>query len=360
MKIFKKIKQFRNLPNYIKTKKIVANFYKNLKNIIIKYKIRLFIIFFAIFFLCGNIFNFIWNFPYFYYFIILFHIIGFGAYWSEKIFIKKINNILADTSYQPPFQKAHVNFLLKNKHFINYLIPIVIVLVFGVGGCILYRNIQITPTLIWVLLVFSGVVYISIKGYLQYIYLLLFVLEVAISKEKYINLPEIMSAELPREINWKKRLNNLCWFYQSVFFTLGSFYIIAFALFCFTPEFGVISYKVIFHILWLIIFIAIVLIFPIVSSLEIFYNKKIERNLKSSYREYWKKIKLPYETNEPLSKVIGEMIRDRCLSFVFPKDSKGLVHYFKLSYVIGTAVFNLVVSIITILQFYGITINDII
>jgi hypothetical protein len=52
---------------------------------------------------------------------------------------------------------------------------------------------------------------------------------------------------------------------------------------------------------------------------------------------------------------LGELIRDKCLSFVFPVEKKGVRGMVSLGYTFISVAFNFVVSMITVLQFMGIT-----
>ena len=307
------------------------------------------------FLLTGPILNSSWKFPYFYCFVAIFLVIGFGAHFAEKKYVLLMNDILADVVAQPPFSIARTRYLKWAMHPINKIIPIGIILLFGVGGCSIYLELSFTPTFIWCLLVFGPVVFISIKAYLKYIYLAMFLFYTSSSTENYEGLPIITSTELPSEIDWRRRLGKLISIYQRAFFGLGSLYVTAFALFCFRPEFGVANNAPVFYLLWGVIFLAIVVTFPIISLLELHWFKKIEQHLKKSYLDLWRKSKLPFEKSEPLSELLGELIRNKCLAFVFPVEKKGFAKVVKLGYTFIAAAFNFVISVITILQFFEIT-----
>lgn len=295
--------------------------------------------------------NFKYPFPHFWYFIITFECIGTGAFFSVFYFRKTVDKILGLTANEPPCEKARILIQKCQILKINQIAPILVVVIFGMGGCIMFSKLQVTPTFLCCMIIFVSVVYISILGYLKYIYLCVFIYKIAFSSKKYKHLPKMQSAKIPPNINWYKKLENLLYIYQSAFFLLGLLYIIAFGKFCFSPEFGVVVNSFIFIFLWLIIFIAIVLTFPIVVFLEINWMKKIEDNMVDFYFLESKKDILFFEQKYKFSELFADVLRRNIIENIMDKKDNKVKNIIFKSYSSAMTVINFMVSIITIIQF---------
>lgn len=227
-----------------------------------------------------------WPFPHFLKFVFGFLFIGVLDLWAIARFSKKISSIVAAVADQPAAKKAnHIfhRYCLQSPLYI--LAPLAVVLIFGIGGCSMFGAMSLNPTLIWVLILFFFVVYISIIGYLQYIVLAVYIRNLASDSGKFKKLPKSMVECVPAQLEWLQDLTKLSHTYRSCFFTLGSSYIIAFGAFCWLPEMQANTSTPAFFLLWGIIFVVIVLLFPIVSVLEYCWIKQIVEHLKASYIE---------------------------------------------------------------------------
>ncbi len=223
-------------------------------------------------------------FPCFYPFITLFLIIGITCLLAEWHYCKEIEEICF--LLRPQKGALGANFFMNGQgtcSIVFVVFPIAIVLIYGIGGCRMFGSLEFTFTLIWVLILFAIVVFVSIVGYIQYIFLAGYISKLSCSKERYTKLDKKSANYIPANITWIQKLTKLTHFYRAVFFTLGCFYILAFGCFCFLPDMKARRSSVWFYILWFIIFIAIVLAFPIVSLLERKWIKKIVQCLKESY-----------------------------------------------------------------------------
>ena len=100
---------------------------------------------------------------------------------------------------------------------------------------------------------------------------------------RYKHLTKASIHQIPAELDWLKKVAQLSHYYRTTFFTLGSLYIAAFSIFCFYPAFNVSLNHPFFYILWIIIFGAIVVTFPLVSYLEYTWIKQIVKRVKDSY-----------------------------------------------------------------------------
>lgn len=223
-------------------------------------------------------------FPCFYPFVALFLFIGVVCFLSERHYCKEIRKITDTLRHQKC--TAAANFFMSTWGTCStwfVVAPAATVLVFGIGGCLMFGALQLTPTLIWVLLLFTAVVAISIVGYLQYLCLAVYIAKLSRSSGRYRALEKGPANYIPAELSWVQKLTGLSHRYQAVFFTIGCAYITAFSGFCFWPEMEAKTNTPFFYLLWGIIFVAIVLTFPIISVLEHRWIKQIVRHLKESY-----------------------------------------------------------------------------
>lgn len=168
------------------------------------------------------------------------------------------------------------------------------------------------------------------------------------------------SAKIPPVINWYKKLEKLFIIYQGAFFILGLLYIIAFGKFCFSPEYGVYMNNIIFYILWIIIFIAIVLTFPLIVHLEKRWIKKIKENIIEYYFWESKKELLFFEKSKGFSELFADAIRRNIIEGIIEKKEFGIQSIIFGIFSKTMSVINFAVSIITIIQFCQIDIYDLI
>lgn len=249
-----------------------------------KFNIRRIIIAIIVFLMIGFLLNLYWNFPHFIEFVICFIFIGLLSLWAITYYSKKMGRITSALINQPAAKKTNLlYFRYHTKSIVFVLVPLGTVIVFGTGGCSMFKAISITPTFIWILILFFFVVYTSIIGYLQYIFLAVYICNLAHSRKDYRNLPKTAVGCIPAQLEWLQDLTKLSHTYRNCFFTLGGEYILAFGAFCWLPEMQADKTTVAFYLLWVIIFVVIVLLFPVVSVLEYKWIKKIVECLKSTY-----------------------------------------------------------------------------
>lgn len=238
----------------------------------------------SVFLVVGAILQHKYPFPCFYPFVGMFLFIGSFCFLAERYYCKAIREITDALRRQECALGA--NFFVTTWGTCSpvfVIAPIATLLVFGTGGCLMFGAIQLTPTLIWVLLLFSVVVIISIVGYIQYICLAVYIAKLSHCAGRYKGLEKGLTNYIPAEIPWMQKLTKLSHIYRTTFFTIGCSYIIAFSGFCFWPDMAAKTDSLCFYILWCIIFVAIVLTFPIISALEHKWIKQIIQHLKESY-----------------------------------------------------------------------------
>lgn len=232
----------------------------------------------------GGCLNLIWPFPHFWGFSGCFFFIGALSFMATVFFSVRMGHIATELADQPAAKKANLFYYGKCIKSNIYIIgPISIVAIFGLGSCSMFGAIQFTPTLIWLVILFFVIVYVSIIGYLQYIVLAVYIRNLACGSEEYKRLPKSATEYIPAQSEWLQKLARLSHIYQSAFFTLGGTYIVAFSAFCWLPEMQVNINSPIFVLLWSIIFVAIIFAFPIISILEYQWIKEIVSKLKKTY-----------------------------------------------------------------------------
>lgn len=301
--------------------------------------------------------NYKYPFPHFLFFYVIFILIGVSVSYFICFFNKKINHIIALTVKEPPCKTARVKIQKNQNCRINKIIPTAVVITFGVGGCIIFSNLEVTPTFLCCILVFIPIVYMSILGYLKYVYLCIFIYMIAVSPKQYKELPKIRSSQIPPDINWHRDLRNLFFVYQGAFFLLGLMYIIAFSKFCFSSEYGVYHNSIIFYSLWGIIFLFVVVAFPVMVLLGIQWMKQIDKNIAEYYFVEFKKEKFIFEQEYKPSEIFADIIRRTIIKDILSiKENKVHTMIFKGYSAIMTIV-NLVISLITVLDFFNISLG---
>lgn len=241
-------------------------------------------LFWMLFLVLGEILNTIWDFPYHRFFSVSFTIILLIAIYALKAISEKLSKVATDLANQAKATKANYTYLICcRKNIINFLIPLCIVLIFGIGGCSMFGNLKLTPSLVWFLTYFCIAVYFSIVIYLQYVYLAIYLFLLSNNNETYKHTDKSIVEFVPAQISWVKSLAKISHIARNSFFTVGSLYIIAFGAFCFLPNTAADITSIVFYILWGIIFFAIVVVFPMVSVLEFVWIKNIVKSLKSSF-----------------------------------------------------------------------------
>lgn len=225
-----------------------------------------------------------WPFPYFEFFTSCFFVIGVLGAWTIAFFSEKMKGIAVAIANQPAAKKANYFYFRYCKETpLYFLCPIIVILIFGIGGCSMFGAMELNPTLIWVLILFILTVYISIIGYVQYIVLALYIKNLACGSGDYRRLSKSAADCFPTQLDWLQNITKLSHTYRSVFFTIGCAFIIAFGAFCWLPDTMANTDSPAFLFLWGIIFLALVMVFPTVSVMEHQWIKTIVGHLKASY-----------------------------------------------------------------------------
>lgn len=310
-----------------------------------------------IFMIAGIVFNFIWPFPNYVLFDVIFILILLISTFTLNYFYKNMELLCVEVTPYQPFERSNHFYLIKSESSVIYVIfPLFFILAFGIGGSIIYSSIMFTPTFIWCLIFFTVVVYFSMVAYIQYIrfaYYLHAATNNNISFNKIIT-PD--KEELPPNLIWQVRITKISHVLRNMFFTVGALYIIAFSVFCFSKAYGVRIDGALFYALWAIIFVFIVLVFPLVTAKNIMNIRKIVAKTKTAYIH-----ELIFEEKALSSPAIDfgdkllSIIRNYCISIILNSSDYPIKGKLTAIYSAVAALINLGASVATILQYHGIS-----
>lgn len=331
--------------------------FNNFSNFTVKAKIVI-VTLMSVYATGGVIFNIFWPFPNFYLFDLIFLAITIIVFSTLKYCHKNMRLLCVDVMPYQPFEKANYFYLSQTESSLLYILfPLFFVLSFGIGGVILFSTIELTPTLIWSLTYFAVVVYLSMSAYLQYMRFALYLQFAASSNlpfEKII-LPD--KKELPPHLPWLIKLTKISHVFRNMFFLVGALYILAFAGFCFLDSFGVNINAAIFYVLWAIIFVFIVIAFPIVTINNMINIKKIVTKTKESYICELIFDDCPRSPNSSINANMFLILRNYCISIILNTSDYPMKGGLTVACSICAAVINLVASVATILQYQATFLN---
>lgn len=307
----------------------------------------------GLFIAIGSVLNIFWPFPRFAELSCCLVFVGVLTLFALNYFSKKIKAITAAVASQRPAKNANYAYFRYGNNSLIYIFgPLAFVTVFGLGAFSMFGAFSITPTLFWMVMLFFIVVYISIIGYIQYIVLALYIYKLAHGVGEYRGLSKSLSECVPAHTEWLQSLTKLSHTYRSVFFTLGSAYILLYSAFCWYPEMKADTLEPAFLILWALIFIAIVLVFPIVSALEYIWIKAIVEQLKLSYvKDLAQEGGIQEKTKSKTSQQsIHRLMQTLCANQILNSKSYPLKSAWATGYAGLLSAFNFVAAMVTILQ----------
>lgn len=210
------------------------------------------------------------------------------ALMAEKQYILKTSRITNKLigSRNDIITIANAKLERRKKSVHNYWIPFVFISFFG-GSAVILKLISFDPLGFFCLFAFGIIVFFSIVGYLQYVYLTIYLKD--ISKADFIGSGVNYDRTYPAKTDWLVELTKLYHLYRNRFFITGTLYMVAFYLFTsnlslnmfVNPVNASIDEKIVM-LCWLVIFIAIVMLFPISSITGCFNIEKIVSNLKTA------------------------------------------------------------------------------
>lgn len=303
----------------------------------------------------GFFLNAEWSFPNFLFYVIIFSLIFTTAYLTLSYFYHSMRTLHREVTGLSPFDKSEYFYIEKTESSPFYFIfPLCFILAFGVCGSIIYGAISFTPTFVWCLLYFTVVVYFSMLAYSQYIRFFVYLYIAAHNTIQFENMIMPDQQEFPPKFSWLIRIANISHVLNLMFFAVGGLYILAFATFCFSPVYHVEIGAGLFYMLWIIIFVFIVLAFPIICYQKTADIKRLVSKIKHCYI---REILMEDHFRQSMADGIGQLstiIRNYCISIIldtpnYPTNGKLNTVYSAVGVII-----NFVASIATILEYQGI------
>lgn len=257
----------------------------------------------AVYYIIGIYANHIYSFPYFYLYQFIFLFIATVSFWSVRYFHKTMNRLhllmVADDGCE-----VNIMFERIRTSTINFLIPPIGGAFFGIQALLLVDIPIWNVSAVYMMLSYVICVLISFMGYLQYVYLKIYVYKLykgdqLCSYEK----------EYPAKTEWVRLLAKLASIYRNVLFLLGMTYVLAVYGFITLSKFGVLnkaqtnaSYTFLLVCFIICGFVAIVIFFPVSAVIEYSYIKKIIERQKDEY------IAELRQQNDSLSVQIAQLI----------------------------------------------------
>ena len=296
-----------------------------------------------------------WHFPNFTFYVILFSLILAVTYVSLSYFYPSMNTLHAEVTGLHPFDKSEYFYIEETTSSIFYVIfPLCFIVAFGVGGSMIYGAISFTPTFIWCLLYFTVVVYFSMLAYSQYIRFAVYLYKAAHNEQQFENMIIPDQRELPPKLSWLIHITKISQILNLMFIMVGGLYILAFAMFCFSPVYHVKIGAGLFYALWIIIFVLIVLAFPVICYQKVDDIKRLVTKTKHCYIH---EILLENQLQQsPINDIerLSIIMRNYCISIVlntpsYPVSGKANTFFSAVGVIIYFAA-----SIATVLQYQGI------
>ena len=296
-----------------------------------------------------------WHFPNFMFYVILFSLILAVTYGSLSYFYPSMNTLHAEVTGFQPFDKSEYFYIEETASSIFYIIfPLCFIVAFGVGGSIIYGAISFTPTFIWCLLYFTVVVYFSMLAYSQYIRFAVYLYKAAHNEQQFENMILPDHRELPPRLSWLIHITKISQVLNLMFFIVGGLYILAFAVFCFSPVYHVKIGAGLFYALWIIIFVLIVLAFPAICCQKVADIKRLVAKTKYCYIQ---EILLENQLQQSPINDIGRLsiiMRNYCISIVLNTPDYPVSGRVNALFSAVGVIINFAASIATVLQYQGI------
>ena len=278
MAIIDNIAHYWNHIIYIKNP-IVDRIFQFINNInIVKFFITI-----CFFYTVGTFVNFYVPFPKFHLFQCLFTTIFIIAFISIRHFEKQMKELHRMMAGDKGLHRVNDKIDRLRRSALNIIIPPIAGAFFGMLAVLLV-NVNIRSlSAIYLIIVYTICDLVSFLGYLQYVYLAIYIVRLGNSKRI-----DIYDKEYPSNTGWINTLTKLYCRYRNTFFILGMLYIFGVIYFVLCGAFRVMEKLTMYPILWFALLLfwggvlcAIVILFPTVSILEYIYIKKIIGNLKT-------------------------------------------------------------------------------
>lgn len=250
---------------------------------IVKINTCVFILITAVFYGLGIVINYFIEFPKFIFFQSLFMGIYIIAFFSVRYFeeqMKEIRRLMA--SDRTLFLISDEIYRLRHSA-LNLIVPPIAGSFFGCLAAQLFNINIVSLSSFYLIGIYTICVLVSFLGYLQYIYLFVYIQKLGHTTKKI----SLFNKDYPPNTKWIVSLTKLYSNYRSRFFILGAAYVFGVIYFVLCGEYKVIEkitadnvYKILLIIFWGSVFFAIVIFFPISTIIEHLNIKKIVEKLK--------------------------------------------------------------------------------
>lgn len=231
----------------------------------------------------GIVINVMRPFPNYTLFQFLFTFIFIVSFFSIRYFEKQsieIHRLMAgDRNLQPISDK---NYRIRHSKM-NLLIPLCICAYFGILALTLVNVELNTISALYLILIYTICVTTSLLGYLQYVYLSIFIKNLSCSTSKIRK----YNQDYPSNTNWLVALAHLFGIYRNIFFILGITYVFGVIYFVLCDGYNVLKniamnpwLNISIVLFWGGVLGAIVIFFPISCALNYLNIKKIVNHLK--------------------------------------------------------------------------------
>lgn len=274
-----------NLKNWlVHLTKIDNNIVDRIFRFINHVNICVFLFVTGLFYFWGIIINHRHPFPQFIFFQFLFSVIFLIAFFSVRYFEKQMKEIHRLTAGDKSLQPINDKIYRIRRSALNLIIPPLAGLYFGVLALILVNvNIKLMSAL-YLILTYGICVLVSFLGYLQYVYLFIYIKSLSHNTKTVT----IYNKDFPANTKWVVLLAKLYSNYRNLFFVLGASYVFGVIYFVLCEKYMVLEkilsnklYQIPLILFWGSVFIAIVVFFPISSIVEYSKIKAIIDNLKN-------------------------------------------------------------------------------
>ena len=198
---------------------------------------------------------------------------------SEKLKFEMVGDPILFVSYKKFTKRSSSNF----NYIFCFIMPIFFCLI-----SIILKFVIMNPIGIYSLICLFPVVFLAFIVYQQYIYLLLLLWGLSRNES------EMYNKLMPESTKWYKVIFEMSGNYKNLFFILGSFFVILFIIFSPYNTIEIIFFigktsEIFWPLLlsWIIIFFAIIVLFPVSAILRNFLLLRILQNMKSNSVEYY-------------------------------------------------------------------------
>lgn len=236
------------------------------------------------FYTVGAIVNHFVRFPKFIVFQSLFMGILVIAFFSIRYFekqMKEIHRLMAGD--KTLFFISDKIYRLRHSA-LNLIVPPAAGAFFGCLASLLFNINLRSLSSMYLIMIYTGCVLVSFLGYLQYIYLFIYIQKLSNNTKKI----SALNHDYPPNTKWVVLLTKLYSNYRSIFFLLGAAYVFGVIYFVLCGDYKVIEkitaykeYRNLLIVFWGSVFLAIVIFFPISTVIEYYNIKKIVENLKN-------------------------------------------------------------------------------